>query len=111
MPEVSCYDMALYCDNEDCKAPDADLYRLSRPTEFQGHTRGQCVTQARKYGWKFHRNGTVSCGYCNKRQLQPPPATSPDSSDEASAKSEALPKGEGLPDEKSGGSESDKEKV
>lgn len=61
--EVGGYSMHLYCRHKDRAHPWRYL-----PHEFIAQTRGQCVRSARKRGWKFHRDGEVSCPLCNGKK-------------------------------------------
>jgi len=36
------------------------------PQEYPGETRGECVSQARKDGWIFHKDNTGTCPKCAK---------------------------------------------
>lgn len=60
MPAAGCYDLALYCDNEN--APEHEFNEF--PHEFEAEFGYQARTQARKAGWYFRHNGEVYCPKC-----------------------------------------------
>lgn len=72
MGEVGGYTMDLYCDYVVWSGEYGDLPDLPHdytemknlPSQFYAQTRGGCMKQARKCGWKFKRDGTISCILC-----------------------------------------------
>ena len=67
MPEVSGFTMDLYCDNA-----ENPYDRYSDDGHVQGYyadasLRRCCVKAAKKDGWKFHKDGTVTCPKCNQK--------------------------------------------
>lgn len=61
MSEASGYSLHLYCDQEN---PAHGFTQF--PHQYTGETRAECVKQARKEGWVFHRDGKHSCPQCTK---------------------------------------------
>jgi len=61
--EVGCYTLNLYCDRKPCAV--SDRYDLDKMWEYTDEIGSVCRTAARKDGWIFHKNNTVSCPYCN----------------------------------------------
>ena len=64
MGEVSSYCMDLYCDHID----HIDEYHPSPHAEISGSSRGDCLREARKYGWLINekrstREGVHGMGY------------------------------------------------
>lgn len=69
---VGCYTMHLYCRNRDddtCVAP-MQWKALAYNAEYTGRTYTQCVTQAKKDGWKFDKEADdVTCPECTKSKM------------------------------------------
>jgi len=72
MPIIACYDMRLYCknDNKDFTndiSPDKYGHNWDDKGEhiYTGSSREHCMKQARQNGWVFHRDGEVSCPKCS----------------------------------------------
>ena len=67
--ESSAYCMDLYCENklynESVWNKSAYEHDTGFPHQYAGHTRGQCVRQARKDGWIFNRDRTHTCPDCS----------------------------------------------
>jgi hypothetical protein len=59
MTVVGCYAMDLYCDHP----KHVETYK--GPPSYEGYTRGECVREARKDGWIFHRDGNLTCPKCS----------------------------------------------
>jgi hypothetical protein len=49
---VGCYSMDLYCDTP--------RHVYGGPSQFTGHTEGECLKEARSRGWKFNRAKTLA---------------------------------------------------
>ena len=67
MAEVSAYSMDLYCD-EGCDEPGYGMWPDPHghkydefPHSYIGNTRGGCLKQARRQGWKFCKDGRILC--------------------------------------------------
>jgi hypothetical protein len=71
------YTLDLYCRNgsvhekETCKAPQTFKWAQSF-SQYTGETYGEAKRQAQEDGWRFHRDGEVSCPWCAKRATTPP---------------------------------------
>jgi hypothetical protein len=67
---VSGHSMDLYCrksgysTNDEPKVGHPVGYL---PHHFVGNSFADCKRQARLVGWKFHRDGDVTCPLCQKR--------------------------------------------
>ncbi len=63
--EVGCYVLELTCDNE-------NPYHISGefPHKFTAANGGYAREQARDNGWKFHKDGTLSCPKCRIRKIR-----------------------------------------
>lgn len=59
---VGCYTMDLYCDASDHKS----VATRRGGWQYTGETAGECKRKAKADGWKFHRDGEVSCPECAK---------------------------------------------
>lgn len=55
---VGCYSMDLYCRNDFRHADGV------RPAQFTGRTFAACKRDAIGAGWRFHRDGDVTCPRC-----------------------------------------------
>ena len=64
--EVGCYVLDLYCD---CENPCEHTHN-EFPHQFTGATGGYAREQARDIGWRFHRDGTLSCPKCRIRKIR-----------------------------------------
>ena len=62
---VGCYCMDLYCDSPE--TDDLHKFPWNGPSQFTGHTEGECLKQARAHGWTFNREKTLTfCPNCTK---------------------------------------------
>lgn len=66
MQYASGYSLDLYCDN-----PTAHSFNSTAAQSYFGETFSECATEARKDGWKIHRETrTATCPFC-VRTLRP----------------------------------------
>lgn len=73
---VGCYDMHLYCRNEDAETfeplpgrtePAGPWHRYAEfPHQFTGRNERECKAAARRRGWRFS-SGDATCPRCAKR--------------------------------------------
>lgn len=67
--EAGCYTINLYCDNDWAHPCEPDQKTPS--AEYVGETGAECRKQAKRDGWKFHRDGCHTCPECVTAALSP----------------------------------------
>ena len=64
MTIAGCYTLHLYCDNANGNHAWGEF-----PHELTHELGSSCRKEARRRGWVFHRNGTVTCPKCPPRHI------------------------------------------
>lgn len=63
------YDLHCYCDHEN----DQHSYD-EFPHQYMARNQREAKAMAKKDGWRFHHDGTATCGKCMKRKKTETPA-------------------------------------